>query len=333
MGSTYATSGVHLDRAAEAKRLIAQAAKSTHTANVVRGIGLFGGFFALDDATDGQVLVASTDGVGTKVLLAAQLGNISGLGEDLVHHSINDILVCGAKPIFFLDYLAFGKLDPAIAGTLAESLARGCKAHGVALIGGETAEMPGLYAEGHFDLAGTIVGKVKRDRIIDGSRVEKGDILLGVSSNGPHTNGYSLIRKVLEPMVASGELDSIMLADGRRFSKAVLAPHRCYWNEMSPLLTNSTLHAMSHITGGGLVENTERVLREGMHLDVDWGAWELPELFKMIQQWGSVPDDEMRRVFNCGIGLVLIVAENSVPEFEAHFAMLNERIFTIGRVA
>lgn len=332
MSSTYATSGVDLDRAGQAKKLIAQAAKSTHTANVVRGIGLFGGFFALDDAPDGQVLVASTDGVGTKVLLAAQLGNISGLGEDLVHHSINDILVCGAKPIFFLDYLAFGKLDPQVAGTLAESLARGCKAHGVALIGGETAEMPGLYAEGHFDLAGTIVGTVKRNQIYDGARVQKGDVLLGLSSSGPHTNGYSLIRRVLESRIQSGEIHTLKMSDGTPFVDSVLAPHRCYWNVLEPLLTNPNLHAMSHITGGGLVENTERVLREGMHLEIDWNSWELPELFRKIQEWGGVEDEEMRRVFNCGIGLVLIVEQNSVAEFTAQFTKSGEQIYTIGKV-
>jgi phosphoribosylformylglycinamidine cyclo-ligase len=332
MSSTYATSGVNLDRASAAKKLIAQAAKSTHTANVVRGIGLFGGFYALDEAPDGQVLVASTDGVGTKVLLAAQLGKISGLGEDLVQHSINDILVCGAKPIFFLDYLAFGKLEPEIAGTLAESLARGCKAHGVALIGGETAEMPGLYEEGHFDLAGTIVGTVRRDRIYDGSKVQKGDVLIGVSSSGPHTNGYSLIRKVLEPKIASGEIHSIKLSDHSSLIDAVLEPHRCYWNLMQGLLEHLGLHAMSHITGGGLVENTERVLREGLSLEVDWDSWELPELFRVIQEWGNVADDEMRRVFNCGIGLVLICGEEYVSEIEAYFATRNERVFEIGRV-
>ncbi|MBL0060444.1 MAG: phosphoribosylformylglycinamidine cyclo-ligase [bacterium] len=332
MSSSYASSGVNLDRASAAKKLIAAAAKSTHTSNVVRGIGLFGGFYALDEAVDGQVLVASTDGVGTKVLLAAQVGNISGLGEDLVQHSINDILVCGAKPIFFLDYLAFGKLEPEIAGTLAESLARGCRAHGVALIGGETAEMPGLYAEGHFDLAGTIVGTVRRDRIFDGARVQVGDVLLGVSSSGPHTNGYSLIRRVLASRIESGEIGALKMSDGRSFIEAVLAPHRCYWKEMEPLLAHPSLHAMSHITGGGLVENTERVLREGMHLEVDWNAWVLPELFRKIQEWGGVEDEEMRRVFNCGIGLVLIVAKDSVDEFHAHFAKSGEKIFTIGRV-
>ncbi|MCB1059529.1 MAG: phosphoribosylformylglycinamidine cyclo-ligase [Calditrichaeota bacterium] len=332
MSSNYATSGVNLDRASAAKKLISQAAKSTHTANVVRGIGLFGGFFALDEAPDGQVLVASTDGVGTKVLLAAQLGKISGLGEDLVQHSINDILVCGAKPIFFLDYLAFGKLVPEIAGTLAESLARGCKAHGVALIGGETAEMPGLYEEGHFDLAGTIVGTVRRDRIFDGSKVQKGDVLIGVSSSGPHTNGYSLIRKVLEPKIESGEIHSIKLSDKTPFVDAVLEPHRCYWNLMHGLLAHPGLHAMSHITGGGLVENTERVLREGLSLEVDWDAWELPELFRLIQEWGNVADEEMRRVFNCGIGLVLICGADYVSEIEAYFATLNEQVFEIGRV-
>lgn len=332
MASTYATSGVNLDRAAVAKRLIAAAAKSTHTPNVVRGIGLFGGFFALDDAPDGQVLVASTDGVGTKVLLGTQLGKLDGLGEDLVHHSINDILVCGARPLFFLDYLAFGKLDPDLAGVLAESMARGCRSHGVALIGGETAEMPGLYEEGHFDLAGTIVGSVKRSAIFDGTKVKRGDVLIGVASSGPHTNGYSLIRKVLEPKIAADVLDSLTLSDGVRFSDAVMAPHRCYWNEMQPLLGHPGLHAMSHITGGGLVENTERVLREGLHLDVDWSAWALPELFARIQEWGGVADGELRRVFNCGIGLVLIVAAESESEFHAAFARNGERVFTIGRV-
>jgi len=330
--STYATSGVHLDRASAAKKLIAAAAKSTHTAQVVRGIGLFGGFFALDEAPDGQVLVASTDGVGTKVLLGAQLGKLEGLGEDLVHHSINDILVCGARPLFFLDYLAFGKLDPGTAGVLAESLARGCRNHGVALIGGETAEMPGLYAEGHFDLAGTIVGSVKRNRIFDGSKVQAGDVLIGVASSGPHTNGYSLIRKVLEPKIASGEIHSMKLENGTPWGDDVLAPHRCYWNEMQALLEHPGLHAMSHITGGGLVENTERVLREGLHLEVDWSAWQLPELFAKIQEWGNVADDEMRRVFNCGIGLVLIVAKDCVTEIHEHFAQRGERVFTIGRV-
>lgn len=332
MSSSYATSGVNLDRASAAKKLIAAAAKSTHTSNVVRGIGLFGGFYALDEAPDGQVLVASTDGVGTKVLLAVRLGKISGLGEDLVQHSINDILVCGAKPLFFLDYMAFGKLDPEVAGILAQSLARGCIAHGVALIGGETAEMPGLYAAGHFDLAGTIVGTVRRDRIFDGSKVERGDVLIGISSDGPHTNGYSLIRKVLESRIESGDIYSIAMRDGTPFTDAVLAPHRCYWNLLEPLLMHPGLHAMSHITGGGLVENTERVLREGMALEVDWSAWKLPELFGKIQEWGSVEDAEMRRVFNCGIGLVLIAAKESVSEIEAYFATKDEQVFRIGRV-
>lgn len=332
MSSSYSSSGVDLSRAATAKSLIAKAAKSTHTDAVLRGIGLFGGFFALDDAPDGQVLVASTDGVGTKVLLAAQMKKLEGLGEDLVHHSINDIMVCGAKPLFFLDYLAFGKLDPELAGSLAESLARGCRAHGVALIGGETAEMPGLYEEGHFDLAGTIVGTVRRDRILDGARVKRGDILLGLESSGPHTNGYSLIRKVLDPRLRSGDLAGMRLSDGTLFSDAVLAPHRCYWNVIEPLLTNSNLHAMSHITGGGLVENTERVLREGQRLEVDWNSWEFPELFRLIQQWGQISDDEMWRVFNCGIGLVLIVAEDYVTEFQAYFATRKEPVHVIGRV-
>ncbi|MCB9357281.1 MAG: phosphoribosylformylglycinamidine cyclo-ligase [Calditrichaeota bacterium] len=332
MSSSYSTSGVSLDRAASAKSLIAKAAKSTHTPEVLRGIGLFGGFYALDQAPDGQVLVASTDGVGTKVLLAAQLGNLKGIGEDLVHHSINDILVCGARPLFFLDYLAFGKLEPDVAGELAESLARGCRTHGVALIGGETAEMPGLYAEGQFDLAGTIVGTVRRDRILDGSRVKKGDVLLGSESSGPHTNGYSLIRKILEEKFGAEELLNYRMSDGVLFRDAVLEPHRCYWKLVSPLLENPALHAMSHITGGGLVENTERVIPEGLSLDVDWNAWKLPELFQLLQDRGQVSDDEMRRVFNCGIGLVLVVAEDFVTEFQAYFATQNEQVHEIGRV-
>ncbi|MCC6477224.1 phosphoribosylformylglycinamidine cyclo-ligase, partial [bacterium] len=284
--TTYESSGVSLSRAAEAMKRIAEAAKTTRTKNVLHGVGLFGGFYALDDSPDGQVLVASTDGIGTKVLLASQLGRISHLGEDLVHHCINDLLVCGARPLFFLDYLAFGKLEPDVAGTIANSLARGCKAHGVALIGGETAEMPGLYAEGHFDVAGTIVGMVKRDQMLDGSRVKAGDVMLGLPSVSPHTNGYSLIRRILEPKIVSKEIESLRLSNGENFADAVLAPHKCYLPIIEPLLNHPGLHAMSHITGGGLVENTERVLRDGQHLNVDWNAWQLPELFAKLQQWG-----------------------------------------------
>jgi phosphoribosylformylglycinamidine cyclo-ligase len=329
----YAASGVDLDRAAAAKKRIAAAARTTFGPQVLTDVGHFGGFFALGDSPSGTVLVASTDGVGTKVLLGMQLARLSGLGRDLVQHSINDILMCGARPLFFLDYMAFGRLDPDIAATLAESFAAGCRDHGVALIGGETAEMPDVYEHGHFDLAGTIVGSVRRDAILDGSRVRAGDILLGLPSNGLHTNGYSLARKIFASAVTDGSVEKDRLASGINLADALMQPHKCYLPILGPLLDHPALHALSHITGGGLEENTMRVIPKGLRLDVDWKSWPRPELFRIMQERGGVPEDEMRRVLNNGIGAVAIVAAASAQDFQRELEKAGESVYMIGRVA
>lgn len=330
--TNYATSGVNLEGAAAAKKRIAAAARTTFNSHVLTDVGHFGGFFALDEAPDGNVLVGSTDGVGTKLLLGVQVEMCGGLGRDLVHHCINDILMCGATPLFFLDYMAFGQLDPNRAAELAESLASACKEHSVALIGGETAEMPDLYAPRHFDLAGTIVGVVRRDRVLDGSRVCEGDMLLGLASNGPHTNGYSLVRRIFSKEILDGSLKTSSLSDGRSLAQALLQPHRCYLLSLRGLLNHPGLQALAHITGGGLEENTMRVIPKPLRIKVEWESWERPELFCKIQEHGNVPEEEMRRVFNVGIGVVVIVKSDSANEITHYLENQGEKVYRIGRV-
>ncbi|MDD5087871.1 MAG: phosphoribosylformylglycinamidine cyclo-ligase [bacterium] len=329
----YEKSGVSLGRASASKSRIAAAARSTFGPRVLTDVGHFGGFFALSEQPESDVLVASTDGVGTKLLLGVQLDRIKGLGADLVQHCINDILMCGARPLFFLDYMAFGKLDPDVAATLAESLASACRAHGVALIGGETAEMPDLYAPGHFDLAGTIVGIVARADILDGRRVRKGDVLLGVASDGLHTNGYSLARRVFAEETASGALKSMCLADGRSLAEALMQPHRCYLSSLGSLIGKPWLHALSHITGGGLEANTLRVIPDGLSLEVDYDSWPRPELFRLIQRRGTIDEMEMRRVFNLGIGAVAIVDPAFADAARDELVDRGEHVFSVGHIA
>ncbi|MBU1637662.1 phosphoribosylformylglycinamidine cyclo-ligase [bacterium] len=328
----YSTAGVSLDRGSHAKKLISKAAKATFTPEVLHGIGHFGGFFALGDQPGSDVLVASTDGVGTKVLLGIQLGMIDSLGQDLVNHSVNDILCCGAQPLFFLDYMAFGKLEPEIAGKLGESLAQGCIENGIALIGGETAEMPGLYHENHFDLAGTIVGKVRRNKILDASRVKKGDILIGIASSGLHTNGYSLVRRVYKKEIKDDALHDIRLPDRKSLASALMTPHHSYFTQVYPLIEDNLVNAISHITGGGLLDNTARVVPKDLSLNIDWEAWPRPALFKHIQEHGSIQEEEMRAVFNLGIGLVLIVSEAKTKTVLAELDKTCGEAFKIGRV-
>jgi phosphoribosylformylglycinamidine cyclo-ligase len=329
----YTSAGVSLNRGTHAKKLIANAARTTFTPEVLRGIGHFGGFFALGDQPESDVLVASTDGVGTKVLLGIQLGLIEGLGQDLVNHSVNDVLCCGAQPLFFLDYMAFGRVEPEVAGRLGESLAQGCLENGIALIGGETAEMPGLYHEDHFDLAGTIIGKVRRDQILDGSRVRKGDVVVGIASNGLHTNGYSLARSVYEKEIESGELHQVKLKNNHSLALELMTPHRSYFPAVFPLLEDSVVNAIAHITGGGLIDNTSRVIPEGLKLSVDWDAWPRPPLFQHIQEQGSIAEEEMRSVFNLGIGLVLMLPESTAEStLERMRASCGAPVYTIGRI-
>jgi phosphoribosylformylglycinamidine cyclo-ligase len=329
----YLASGVDLEAAAAAKSRIAAAARTTFNSRVLADIGHFGGFFALGEGPEGAVLVASADGVGTKLLLGVRLGLLTGLGRDLIHHCINDILVCGARPLFFLDYMAFGRLEPETAVVLAEGLAAACREHEVALIGGETAEMPDLYRAGEFDLAGTIVGSVQRSRIMDGSRVQDGDVLLGLASNGLHTNGYSLVRHVFAREIGDGSLHGRALGDGRSLAAALMEPHRCYLRAVSSILDEPGLHALAHVTGGGIEENTKRVLPNGLRPVVDWKIWQPPEIFRVIAEQGEVAEEEMRRVFNLGIGLVVVADRTAADDLAAKLEHQGERVIPVGWVA
>jgi len=307
MAITYRDAGVDIDAAARAIDLVKQAVRATHGPEVLAGIGAFGGLFdgqALRDMK-APVLVASTDGVGTKTALAAALGRYDGIGKDLVNHCIDDILVQGATPLFFLDYVATSQLDPEIIAAVVRGVAEACGAAGCALLGGETAEMPGVYLPGALDLAGTIVGVVERDGVIDGSALEPGDQIVGLSSSGPHTNGYSLIRRLFD----DDELRSTPPGLDRVLGEALLEPHRCYLGPVQGLRAAGVdLKAMAHITGGGLYDNPPRVLPDGCAARLHRDTWPVPPLFALIQEKGALPDEEMARVFNLGLGILLFVA-------------------------
>ncbi len=304
----YRSAGVDIDAASRVVGKIRELARSTFRPEVLSDIGSFGGLFRLDTARYRKpVLVASTDGVGTKLKIAIQTGRNEGVGYDLVSHCINDILVQGARPLFFLDYLAMGKLDPSVAAAVISGMAEACREFGLALLGGETAEMPGFYQPGDYDVAGTIVGVVEEDRILDGSRVRKGDRLVALESWGLHTNGYSLARKIffeqerLEP-------GSHVSAIGGTLADILLARHRCYLRELEPLLEAEVIHAMAHITGGGLTDNVPRVLPEGLGVAIDLRALRPQPVFRYMMEKGRVPQEDMLRTFNVGVGMVLIVA-------------------------
>jgi len=298
----YQSAGVDIDAGNRAVELMKASVMETYTSRVLAGIGAFGGLFDAADLGKQPVLVASTDGVGTKVELAARLGRYHGIGEDIVNHCIDDILVQGARPLFFLDYFATAKLNPGVAAEIVSGIADACKAAGCVLLGGETAEMPGVYQENAFDVAGTIVGIVERGKILpDQPSMQAGDILIGFASSGPHTNGYSLIRKLCEgeDLLAYNESLKSSLAD------ALLAPHRSYLNVVGPVLP--MIKGMAHITGGGFIENIPRMLPEGLQAVVDRSTWPQPTLFKWLQQQGNIEEWEMYRVFNMGIGLVAVI--------------------------
>jgi phosphoribosylformylglycinamidine cyclo-ligase/phosphoribosylamine--glycine ligase/phosphoribosylformylglycinamidine cyclo-ligase len=313
----YASAGVSIEAGNRAVSLMRDAVRATYGPEVLAGIGAFGGLFdaAALRAMDHPVLVASTDGVGTKVKLAAQLNRFDTIGEDLVNHCINDILVQGARPLFFLDYVAAAKLDPEMIAAVVSGLARACRAVGCALLGGETAEMPGVYQAGEFDVAGTIVGMVERQGIFPRSGLVAGDMLIGLPSSGPHTNGYSLIRKI----VADLDLDQPLSGTTTSLADALLAPHRQYLTIVGPLLAQPTtpVKALAHLTGGGFIDNLPRVMPEGLGVDIDPQGWPVPPVFTFLQAQGAVDPVEMYRVFNMGIGLVLIVAADRVAEAQA----------------
>ncbi len=304
----YKQSGVDIDAGHEVVRRIAALARGTFTPGVLTDIGSFGGLFSLHAASEPHpVLVASADGVGTKLRVVFMTGVHTTIGADLVNHCVNDILVQGARPLFFLDYLATGRLDPGVAVQIVGGLAAACRANGCALLGGETAEMPGFYADGEYDLAGFIVGVVDRSRVIDGSRIEPGDVLLALPSSGLHTNGYSLARRIAFD-VAGLTVDSLVPELGTTVGRALLEPHRSYLPNVRPLLGSGVIKGMAHITGGGITDNLPRILPAGTYAAVSRAAWTVPPIFRWLQQRGEVPDAEMLRTFNMGIGLILICA-------------------------
>ncbi len=301
--SAYSRAGVHIDAAARAKALMRQAVQSTFGAEVLTELGGFSGLFALDLGRLRQpVLVGSMDGVGTKLKVAFALDRHHTVGADLVAHCVNDILTCGARPLFFLDYLAVGKMRPGQVAAIVGGVAEGCRATGCALLGGETAEMPGFYAPGEYDLAGCIVGLVERDEIIDGHTITEGDALIGLPSVGLHTNGYSLARSVF----ADWDLREPMPTLGQSLGDELLQPHRCYAPDVNALRQAITIKGMAHITGGGLLDNLPRVLPEGLAARLDARAWEVLPIFRLVQRVGQVDWQEMARVFNLGLGYVVI---------------------------
>lgn len=316
--SQYATSGVDIDAGNRAVDLMKEAVRATYNDSVLAGIGSFGGLFDVSSLKQMEhpVLVASTDGVGTKVKLAASLGRFRSIGHDIVNHCINDILVQGAKPLFFMDYFATSKLDPEQVAEVVMGIAEACQEAGMALLGGETAEMPGVYQPGEFDVAGTIVGVLEREEILPRPTLRAGDILIGLSSSGPHTNGYSLIRRIFE----NTSLDESLAG-------ALLAPHRSYFNLLYPRL--STIKALVHITGGGFIENIPRVLPEGLGAVIHLNSWTIPPLWALIQQMGNISTEEMYRVFNMGIGMIAILDLSNAPSFQS---FIEEPTFIIGEL-
>lgn len=325
---SYRDAGVDIDAGDELVQRIAPAARSTHRPGVLDGLGGFGGLFELPAGYRSPVLVAGTDGVGTKLMLARRAGRHHGLGIDLVAMCVNDIVVCGAEPLFFLDYYATGRLDVDAAAAVVEGIAEGCRLAGCALLGGETAEMPGLYAEGDFDLAGFAVGCAERDRLLDGSAVQAGDRIVGLASSGPHANGYSLIRRILDHTGA--DLDE-QLADST-LADALLAPTRIYAPAVLDLLGVLPVHAIAHVTGGGLITNLPRVLPDGVDAAIDRSAWQRPAVFDWLQDQGGVSDSEMLRTFNCGLGMCLILPEDIVDSAVERLTERGETAAVVGRV-
>ena len=302
----YKASGVDIEASNETVRRIKALARSTFTGGVLSEIGSFGGLFRLDPTAWTQpILVASADGVGTKLKVAFMANEHRTIGVDLVNHCVNDILVQGARPLFFLDYLATGRLEPAIAEQVVEGLARGCRENGCALLGGETAEMPGFYGDGEYDLAGFIVGAVESETLVDGRSIALGDVLVGLPSTGLHTNGYSLARRIAFEQLGLA-VDSRVEELGETIGDALLKIHRSYLHAVYPLIAKGAVKGMAHITGGGITDNLPRVLPEGTAARVNPGAWQVPAIFEWLQRSGDVPGEDMFRTFNMGIGLIIV---------------------------
>jgi phosphoribosylformylglycinamidine cyclo-ligase len=307
---SYTEAGVNIDLAAKAKGLIKKQAATTHRPEVLGDLGFFGGLFEFKGYKE-PVLVSSVDGVGTKLKLASALNKHDTVGIDIVNHCLNDIFTCGAEPLFFLDYIAMGKLKPEAVEAIARGLAQACRDAGCALIGGETAEMPGLYAGEDYDLVGFIVGVVEKNKIIMGETIAAGDAIVGLPSSGLHTNGYSLARKVFGETASA--LNKRYPELGMTIGEALLEPHRSYYRQLQPLL--AFIKGMAHITGGGLIDNVPRVLPEGLAAKFDTKSWTVPPIFNLIQERGSIDREEMFRVFNMGVGMVVVCSPQDVSHF------------------
>ena len=324
----YKASGVDIDAGNETVRKIRDLARSTFTRGVLSDIGSFGGLFQIEPGRYREpVLVSSADGVGTKLKVAFMTNRHTTVGADLVNHCVNDILVQGAVPLFFMDYLATGRLSPAVAAAIVGGMAAACRDNGCALLGGETAEMPGFYADGEYDIAGFIVGIVERERLIDGRSIAIGDVLIGVPSSGLHTNGYSLVRQIVFARLGL-KVDSHVPELGRAVGDALLEPHRSYLQVVRPLIETGRIKGMAHITGGGITDNLPRILPPGTAAAIDTSAWTVPPLFQWLRHAGQVPDDDMFRTFNMGIGLIIVTArddaEGLMNELGAEARMIGE---------
>jgi phosphoribosylformylglycinamidine cyclo-ligase len=327
---SYQDAGVSIDEADRAVGAIRKMARATFTKGVLTDIGAFGGCFALPKMRQ-PVLVSSVDGVGTKLKVAFAANRHHTIGEDLVNHCVNDIAVQGAKPLFFLDYLATGKLQADIAAQVISGIARGCAANGCALIGGETAEMPGMYLDGEYDIAGTIVGAVEKSAILTGAKVVAGDTLLALPSNGLHTNGYSLARKLLFE-VAGLRLDALLHETGTLLVDELLKVHRSYLKAITTLVKSKSIAAAAHITGGGITDNLPRVLPKGLAASIDTKSWPVPPLFQMLRAIGSVPEDDWRRTFNLGVGMILVVPAAKADAATRTLRRSGEQPWIIGEV-
>lgn len=326
---SYRDAGVDIDAGNQLVEKIRGSVASTRRPGVMGSIGGFGGLFEIPAGYKQPVLVSGTDGVGTKLKLAIELGKHDTIGIDLVAMCVNDILVLGAEPLFFLDYYATGKLDTDIAADVIEGIAEGCRQSGAALIGGETAEMPGMYSEGDYDLAGFCVGVAEKENIIDGSKVKAGDAIIALASSGPHSNGYSLVRKVIE--VSHASLDQA--CGETSLGDALLAPTRIYASSILEVLKTIPMHALAHITGGGLLENIPRVLPENTQAILDEQSCQLPPVFEWLQSNGNIEMNEMYRTFNCGIGMAVIVAEEDAENTIKAFNAAGEKAWRLGEIA
>ncbi len=331
--SAYAAAGVDIDAQEKGLAQVKKLAKSTFTPGVLTEIGSFGGLFRPDlQGMKEPVLVASADGVGTKLVVAKMAGDYSSVGRDLVNHCVNDILVQGAEPLFFMDYLGAGVLEPEKMVELVSGVADGCRENGCALLGGETAEMPGFYQPGDYELVGFIVGIVDRPQVLDGSKVKAGDVLVGLPSSGLHTNGYSLARKVVFEKAGLGIADKAPWDKKRTVGQSLLAPHLSYLKSIRPLLGNPALHGMAHVTGGGITDNLPRILLSDTHALIRLGSWPVPELFHFLQETGEIDLEEMLRVFNLGVGMILAVDPAGLSEVLSLLRSVGQKSYLIGTV-